>query len=91
MNNHYPERIYRTGDIAIINSRNAVSYTHLHYHPDALHLNTGRNCFEYILRAKGYKKVYIPYYTCEVMLEPLRKCGVTWEFYHIKEDFEPLT
>ena len=35
-----------------------------HYHPDALHLNTGRNCFEYILRAKGYKKVYIPYYTC---------------------------
>lgn len=27
-----------------------------HYHPDALHLNTGRNCFEYILRAKGYKK-----------------------------------
>ena len=62
-----------------------------HYHPDALHLNTGRNCFEYILRAKGYKKVYIPYYTCEVMLEPLRKCGVKWEFYHINEDFEPLT
>ena len=61
-----------------------------HYHPDALYLNTGRNCFEYILRAKGYKKVYIPYYTCEVMLEPLRKCGVKWEFYHINEDFEPL-
>ena len=54
-----------------------------HYHPDALYLNTGRNCFEYILRAKGYKKVYIPYYTCEVMLEPLRKCGVKWEFNYI--------
>ena len=25
------------------------------------------------------------------MLEPLRKCGVKWEFYHINEDFEPLT
>ena len=26
MNNHYPERIYRTGDIAIINSRNEIVF-----------------------------------------------------------------
>lgn len=62
-----------------------------HYHKDALRLNTARNCFEYILRARGYKKVYIPYYTCEVMLEPLQKCNVSYEFYHIDEHLEPET
>ena len=60
-----------------------------HYHKGALHLNTARNCFEYILRARGYRKVYIPYYTCEVMLEPLQKCNVSYEFYHIDKCLEP--
>lgn len=53
------------------------------YHKDAIRLNTGRNCLEYILRARGYKKVYLPYYTCEVVLEPFKKLGVSYEFYHI--------
>lgn len=53
------------------------------YHKDAIKLNTGRNCLEYILRAKGYKKVYLPYYTCDVVLEPFTKLGVEYEFYHI--------
>lgn len=60
-----------------------------HYHPQALRLNTARNCFEYILRAREYKKVYIPYYTCEVMLEPVSKLGIEHEFYHINEHLEP--
>ena len=53
------------------------------YHKDAIRLNTGRNCLEYILRARGYKKVYLPYYTCEVVLEPFAKLGIEYEFYHI--------
>ena len=61
-----------------------------HYHKDALRLNTARNCFEYILRARKYTKVYIPYYTCEVMLEPLKKCKVDYVFYHINEQLEPI-
>lgn len=61
-----------------------------HYHKGALRLNTARNCFEYILRARRYTKVYIPYYTCEVMLEPLIKCKVAYEFYHINEQLEPV-
>lgn len=62
----------------------------VHYHEDALRLNTARNCFEYILRVHKYRKVYIPYYTCEVMLEPLKKCGVLYEFYHIDLNWEPI-
>ncbi|MGM9831105.1 MAG: hypothetical protein ACI3Z5_03695 [Paludibacteraceae bacterium] len=61
-----------------------------HYHKNALRLNTARNCFEYILRARKYTKVYIPYYTCEVMLEPLKKCNVEYAFYHINEQLEPI-
>ena len=53
------------------------------YHKDALRLNTGRNCLEYILRAKMYDKVHIPYYTCEVVLEPFKKLNIPYEFYHI--------
>lgn len=59
-----------------------------HYHKDALKLNSARNCFEYILRARKYDKVYIPYYTCEVMLQPLHKLNVKYEFYHINEYLE---
>ena len=54
-----------------------------HYHHKALHLNTGRNCLEYVIRARGYKKVYVPYYTCNVIYEALNKCNVEVENYHI--------
>lgn len=58
------------------------------YHKNALRLNTGRNCLEYILLARGYKKVYIPYYTCDVVLEPFIKLGIQYEYYHIDINLE---
>ena len=61
---------------------------HEEYHKNAIKLNTGRNCLEYILRARGYKKVYVPYYTCEAVMEPINKLGIPYEFYHIDIHFE---
>ena len=58
------------------------------YHKHAIRLNTGRNCMEYILRVRGYKKVYVPYYTCEAVMEPINKLGIPYEFYHINIHFE---
>jgi len=58
------------------------------YHKDAIRLNTGRNCLEYILCSRGYKKVYVPYYTCEAVMEPINKLGIPYEFYHIDIHFE---
>lgn len=58
------------------------------YHKDAIRLNTGRNCLEYILRVRGYKKVYVPFYTCEAVMEPINKLGIPYEFYHIDNHFE---
>ena len=59
-----------------------------HYHKNAILLNSARSCFEYILLARGDKKVYMPYYTCEVMLQPLLKYGIAYEFYSINESLE---
>jgi hypothetical protein len=60
------------------------------YYPGLTRLNTSRNAFEYILRAKNYKKVWLPYYTCDVMLEPIKKLGIEHEFYLIDEKLDPV-
>lgn len=58
-------------------------------HEDGILLNTGRNALEYILRCIGeVKRVYLPYYTCEVVLEPLKKLHIPYSFYHINANFE---
>lgn len=58
-------------------------------HKDGILLNTGRNALEYILMSLGQvRKVYLPLYTCEVVLEPLQRLGIPWEFYHINRQFE---
>ena len=60
------------------------------YHKNAIRLNTGRNAFEYVLRAKQYKKVYLPFYTCDVMFEPIKKLKLDFEFYSIDKNFGPI-
>ena len=58
-------------------------------HPDGILLNTGRNALEYILRSIGdVKGIYLPYYTCEVVLEPLKRLHIPWAFYHTNARFE---
>jgi hypothetical protein len=39
---------------------------------------------------KKYKKVYIPFYTCDVILEPLKKTKNQYEFYNVDKNFEPI-
>jgi hypothetical protein len=62
----------------------------IEYHHSAIALNTARNAFEYLLIVNKYNKVYIPFYTCEVLLEPLVKLKIDYEFYSINQDFEPI-
>jgi len=60
------------------------------YHNKAVALNTGRNALEYILMANRFSKLYIPYYTCHVLLQPFERLEITYEYYSIDEYFEPL-
>ena len=61
-----------------------------HYHKNVVMLQTARNCLEYVLLTKLYKKIYIPYYTCEVILEPLKRHNIEYQFYQVNELMEPL-
>jgi hypothetical protein len=60
------------------------------YHKGTIRLNSGRNAFEYILRSRKYNQVLFPYYMCDVLLEPVKKLGLDYKFYHINESFEPV-
>jgi len=58
-------------------------------HQNGILLNTGRNALEYILRSIGeVKHIYLPYYTCEVVLEPIEKLHIPYTYYHINQRFE---
>ncbi|MEG0759972.1 hypothetical protein [Chryseobacterium sp.] len=60
------------------------------YWKDTILLNSARNCLEYILLVKQYKKVYIPFFTCDVLLEPLIKLNIPYEFYDVDFNLDPL-
>jgi len=60
-----------------------------HFHKNAIKLQTARNCLEYVLLTKQYQKLYIPYYTCEAIVEPLIRYNIEYQFYHINEQLEP--
>ena len=56
---------------------------------DGIALNTCRNALEFIiLQLADAKRIFIPYYTCEAVIEPLKRLLVKYEFYHINEQLE---
>lgn len=58
-------------------------------HQNGILLNTGQNALEYILRSIGeVKLIFLPFYTCKVVLEPLKKLHIPWTYYHINYKFE---
>lgn len=58
-------------------------------HEKGIHLNSGRNALEYILRSlTNIQCLWIPYYTCDVVLEPLKKLGIPYRFYSVNEYLE---
>ena len=57
------------------------------YHHNAIQLNSGRYCLEYVLRVKKYTKVFLPYYMCDAVMQPINRLGIDYEFYHIDKEF----
>jgi len=60
------------------------------YYPSLIKLNTGRNSLEYILLVKGYRTIYLPYFTCDVLLEPIKHLGIKLKYYHIDSNLDPI-
>lgn len=58
-------------------------------HENAVYLNSGRHALEYILQGlQNVKSLWIPYFTCDVVLQPLQRLGIPWKFYHIDRNLE---
>ncbi len=59
-------------------------------HPNGVKVNSGRHALEYILRVLGnkVKRLWVPYYTCEVVLQPIHRLGLEYEFYQVNMDLE---
>lgn len=60
------------------------------YYSDFLKLNSGRNCFELILKDFNPSKIYLPRYACHVLNEPIDKLDINVEFYSINSTFRPI-
>lgn len=58
-------------------------------HSDGICVNSGRNALEYILLSLPLiKHIWIPYFTCDVILEPLNKLHIPYSFYKINNHLE---
>ncbi len=58
-------------------------------HPNAVALNSARNCLRYLLNQYDIQKLWVPSYTCPVVWEAAIGEGCLLRFYEIDEDFLP--
>ncbi len=58
---------------------------------DYVALNSGRSAIAYAALAGGFKKVYIPFYTCKTVEAGLKDVGVEVLYYNIDSTFMPIT
>jgi hypothetical protein len=60
------------------------------YHPRALALNSGRACLNLIVQRIAPKTVYVPFYCCDSVIEPLLTQQIPFHFYPINSHLQPL-
>lgn len=58
------------------------------YHSKALALSTARACLNLIIQQVTPKSLYIPYYTCDSVLEPILANQIKYQFYNINRKLE---
>lgn len=62
----------------------------LEYHADAIKVNSGRNAIRLILKIIKPTKIFLPYYVCDSVLEPILDLKIDYEFYSIDQNFMPI-
>ncbi|NJN34195.1 MAG: hypothetical protein HC817_08050 [Saprospiraceae bacterium] len=60
------------------------------YHENAIALANGRVCFKVILLEKKPTHVYLPFYSCDSLLEPLNDLNIPYTYYFLDENLEPI-
>lgn len=62
----------------------------LGFHNDAVAVNSGRNAFRCFLRSVRPEKVFLPFYICDSILEPLEAEGIKYQFYPLDDTMAPV-
>ena len=65
-------------------------FTSNEYYKNLVSLNTARNYFVYLCKAKNISKVYLPYFLCDSVSEVCVRENICYEYYHINSDFTPI-
>lgn len=60
------------------------------YHSDALALTNGRTCLHFLLQQTRPRKVHLPYYACDSLIQPVLLLGIPYEFYAVDRNLEPM-
>jgi hypothetical protein len=61
------------------------------YHEVPYTFKSGRSALHYILRVCKPTIVYVPFYTCNAMLQSFEAAGITCRMYAIDEKLDPVT
>ena len=59
-------------------------------HEGALPLNCGRNCLAYLFKSRNIKKLKVPFFICNSVINVCDRYGVEKIYYHISSDFRPV-
>ena len=59
-------------------------------HESAIALNCGRNALAYLIVSKEIKRIALPYFICNSVIEVCQKYGTDIRYYHIGMDFCPI-
>ncbi len=58
-------------------------------HGDGVRLNCGRNCLAYLIKARGIRRIAVPYFMCDSVFDVCIKHQVSLRFYHVGMDLRP--
>lgn len=58
-------------------------------HEGAEALNSGRSCLAYLIRTRKIKKIALPYFLCDSVIDLCTSLGVDIRYYHVGNDLLP--
>lgn len=69
-----------------------IEFEHYHLpmlHENAIALNCGRSCLAYLIETKKIKKIVLPYFLCNSVINLCEKYQLTIRYYNITSAFHP--
>ncbi len=60
------------------------------YHKNLLTFNSARNALYFLLKNRAYKKIFLPYYICNSIIQTINKLDIEIKYYELSDDFLPL-